>query len=1494
MKLNIISNNVSGRTIAATGLTAADFKQYDPITHVYKRPDTYIGSEMKLEREEWLFNITERKMYNKTVDIVPGCERLYLEILTNASDCVGRTRRAGIKPGNIDILMNTDTISITNYGLPIPVEIHPDNGLYVPEMVLGTLLSSSNFEVDERHEAGTNGIGAKATNIFSKQFMVIIHDNIRKLKYTQVWNNNMKQRSDPVIEQYNGKVGSVQIVYKMDFERFRYDPNIGYDQDFVALFARHAIDISFTAKTTVTFNGEVCDYSKIRDYARCYFGDNVDNAVVHYQWPEGTEIIKNKKYQVAKDPCITPLVELIAVDTPDEGHHVSFVNCMMTKDGGVHVNSAFKAVGDNAVNMVNEAVIKKLTKQNKGKELDAKTKRSQTININDVKGHISLLLAVKVVNPTFGSQTKTVLAAPAPKITLSEKELKPIGKWQLILRLLAALEAKQFATLSKNNGKLKRYIKLDKGVDANEAGKSKRHQCILYITEGDSGAGYLNKMIKLIPGGRDFAGVYPAKGKGLNVMNANSYQIGKNKEIAELMKLLGLEFCPEGADKNTYYLDQTRYNKLRYGGINIMADADDDGKHIIGLILNLFYCFFPSLLARGFVMYYRTPILRLSYNKQVVKFYTKREYEAWKEETPNHDRWKYKYYKGLGTSTDADIKDDYQTPRIVNCVYDDETPNAMKLAFDKSHSDQRKEWIRQWKPIIGVDDIQMQPISWFINHELILFSMADTKRSLPKLVDGFKESHRKIIAGAHTKWNINSNKIKHKEVKVAQFGAYTAEQTCYQHGETILGKVVIGMAQNYIGSNNIPWFTRDGQFGCVDPNTPILLWNKSTKLAKDITTSDILVGDDGEPRLISQIVSGRDEMYDVIQDYGITYRVNSLHILTLYMPSHKTYHQDKDGRYHVIYYDNLVKKVRRHSMNSKLEVDTILNSIPDGNIIDIDVQSYLKFSVSDKMLFKSVHNHVPINWDNNAMERLATIIDESGELITNGSIKLSNMDSDINFLAQSLGFKVEGSIISGDLARIPTKKVISNCNKPYIGSNIRVEHVGIGDYVGWYIDGNERFLLGDWTCTHNTRYENGKDGSSARYLFVRPEELVGYIIRKEDNPILVNVIDEGQQVEPESYYPIIPMILINGTDGIGTGFSSYVPCHNPLDIINWLKIKLSGDSDDNLPHLKPWYRGYTGTIRVIDRRNRKKKGTVTVTTIVNNAAQQVVTQTEETEETDNHNVQDELLPTDTGYYDEEPTTESRPLLSMISLGKFHLELNGDIVVTELPLGRSPLSYHKWLEDLQQQKKIKGFRDNSIDDTVYFKIEGYKENASHRTLKLQRTKGISNLTLLDEQNKPIRYDTALDIINAYYDIRLPIYQRRKDYILGNINNMISINNDKIRFIRAILDGHIVYLNQKKDNIYQAMDRLEIPRKIFDNTKLTHLTEEDINKLHAENVSLQQQHAVLLETTPEQMWLKELLELETVYHKIYKDVEPSQPLITNKPVITSPFPQLNIIS
>ena len=1098
------------------------YKQYDHRTHIYKKPDMYIGADDKVSREEWIYNFETKKIENKIIDFVPGCERIYLEILTNASDNIGRSNRKNINSGNIEVIMEDQWIKIKNYGLPIPIEIHPENNIYIPQMIFGSLLTSSNYEVD-RHEAGTNGIGAKATNIFSKEFKVIIFNLDKKLKYTQIWKNNMKEMSEPLIEKCNDKESSVEIQYLMDFKKFNYNEE-KYPKEAFNLFARHAIDISFTSKTKISFNNELFNVSNIKDYAKLYF-NNIEDSIVF------------------KDNN----TELIVIDTPDEGYHVSFVNCMMTREGGVHVNSALKTIGDGVLKNVNETIEKQI------KNLDDKAKKSHKITMNDLKPHISLLLSVKVVNPKFTSQTKSNLHSPIPKINIPENILKPIYKWKLIDRLHAALTAKQFQNLTKSDGKCKKYVKLLKGIDANFAGKEERKKCILYITEGKSGASYANKLISLVEGGRDYVGILPMKGKSLNVMKADDIQIGNNTEINELKKMVGL------SEKTEY----TDLSKLRYGSIMLMADSDVDGKHIIGLLINFFYCRYPSLLKLGYLSIYKTPTIRVNLFKNSNKFYSEQEYLKWKQSIDNYKVWNHKYYKGLGTSNDKEIEEDYKNKRIVSCIYDDKAEENIKLAFNKDLTDKRKEWVDNWKPYLDDDADKVQEISKFINNELILFSIANNERSLPKFSDGLKESQRKILYAVHKKWNIGINK-NYSEIKVAQFSAYVADITKYHHGESILNKVIVGMTQNFTGSNNISWFYEGGQFG--------------------------------------------------------------------------------------------------------------------------------------------------------------------------------------------------------------------------------------------------------------TRYEGGKDASETRYSYIKPKPILSYILRKEDFPILEYEIDEGEQIEPKTFYPIIPMLIINGVNGIGTGYSSYIPNYNPKDVINWYINKLENKPINNLI---PWFDNFEGEIKIDNRK-----------VIINK------------DEIDN----DELI-----------QENKEHLISISTLGKFNSYLDKKIIITELPIGRWPINYHKWLENLVENKKIKGFNDNSVKNKVYFEIIGFNEHPTIKNLKLKKSMGLSNMVALDTNNKPYNFLNINEILEKFYEYRLPIYQKRKEFIINELDKNIIELNYKIKFIENIINNNINVINTKLSDIYEKLKELNIPKEIYDSSKIDNLSNDKIIKLNNLINIKNTEKETLINTDIKTIWLNELKEL-----------------------------------
>jgi DNA topoisomerase-2 len=540
----------------------------------------------------------------------------------------------------------------------------------------------------------------------------------------------------------------------------------------------------------------------------------------------------------------------------------------------------------------------------------------------------------------------------------------------------------------------------------------------------------------------------------------------------------------------------------------------------------------------------------------------------------------------------------------------------MKLAFNKKMTHQRKEWLANWVHAIGADEVEVQPISWFINQELILFSMADVQRSIPKMMDGFKESHRKIMHGAHLKFNIGPLDKDYKELKVAQFSGFIAEKVNYHHGELILDDVIVGMAQDFVGANNISWFTKDGQFG--------------------------------------------------------------------------------------------------------------------------------------------------------------------------------------------------------------------------------------------------------------TRLEGGKDASETRYTYTRPEKTVSYILRKEDQPILTSVIDEGEEVEPETYYPIIPMVLVNGAQGIGTGYSTFIPNHSPLDIINWLRLKLQGVEDDELPDIIPWYKGFTGKINIIDRSKKRHRNKVSVTIVDNSTSVPKVQKIQEAD--DVYEPVDESLGKNSSSSSEEEVfeEEERPLLSMITEGKFTITPKGVIIINELPIGRWSGPYEKWLGELLEEKIITNKYNQSVDDTVYFEISGFNlNNVSYKALRLQKTYGMSNMVVLNQNGKPVRYDTSFELMQDFYKQRLVIYQKRKDYMISNLLIEINTLREKIKFIRAVKDKELRIINRPKNDVYADIDRLGLSREFYDKdtVKIRNLSKDDIDKLEAKIASKEELRNAIINTSIKDIWIRELNELEAVIKTQY---------------------------
>ncbi|KAJ6498011.1 DNA topoisomerase II [Mycena vitilis] len=760
--------------------TSQKYTKLTQIEHILKRPDSYIGSVESLTQQMWTHDQETKRMVWREVTFVPGFFKIVDEILVNAAD--HKINDPNMDTLKVEIDVEESTISVYNNGHGIPIEMHSTENCYIPELIFGHLLAGSNFDDDEKKlTGGRNGYGAKLANIYSHEFTVETADKKTAQKYKQTWTNNMGTCGKGKITKNSKGEEWTRITFRPDLKRFGMDK---IDEDTASLLRKRVYDMAGTVKDIKVFYNDkrISNVKNFKQYVEMYLNSATDAA----NEAGGATVAKpNLIYE-----RINNRWEVGFAVSDGQFQHVSFANSISTTKGGTHVNLIADQISKN--------ILAHIGKKNKG----AAVKAAQ------IRNHMWIFVNALIENPTFDSQTKDTLTLQASKFgtkpLLSEDFMKKVSKSPIVENILNWAQFKADQQIKKTDGtKRSRLTGLPKLADANNAGTKHASKCTLILTEGDSAKSLAIAGLSVV--GRDNFGVFPLRGKLLNVREARHDQIMKNEEIQNIKKIMGLQHAK----------DYTSTASLRYGRLMIMADQDHDGSHIKGLIINFLDHFYPSLLKLDdFLVEFVTPIVRVTKGtKQRKDFFTIPEYEQWAEETPDSAKWDVKYYKGLGTSKDSDARDYFshmEKHMIPFARTQDGDRELIELAFSKKKADERKEWLRQFKPGTYLDHrLEEIPYSEFINKELILFSMADNIRSIPCVADGLKPGQRKVM------WGCFKRNMK-KEVKVAQLIGYIGEHAAYHHGEVSLAQTIINLAQTYVGSNNINLLEPNGQYGTRD------------------------------------------------------------------------------------------------------------------------------------------------------------------------------------------------------------------------------------------------------------------------------------------------------------------------------------------------------------------------------------------------------------------------------------------------------------------------------------------------------------------------------------------------------------------------------------------------------------------------------------------------------------------------------------------------------
>ena len=1117
-----------------------DLSKYQKKTdkqHILDNPDTYIGSVENIESDE--FVLIDNKIIKKTTSYNPGLYKLFDEGIVNCRDHVIRMEQAAkdgksdiIQVSHISIDINDDgVITMTNDGNGIDIVEHPEYKIWIPEMIFAHLRTSTNYDKSEKKiVGGKNGFGFKLVLIWSTWGKIETVDHVRGLKYTQEFADNLDVIKKPSITKSKVKPYT-SVSFKPDYKRLGFEN--GLTPDVISMFKRRVYDIAGVTNKNikVKLNSQLVPVKSFQQYINLIVGD-IETKYECY----------DERWEYA-----------ISLAPEGEFYQVSFVNGIYTSKGGKHVE------------YIMNQILKKLTAY-------IKLKKKIDVKPSAIREQISIFLRCDIENPSFDSQTKDYMNTPSSKFgstcSVSDKFVEKIAKMGVMNSACAITEVKENKSQKKTDGTKNKNIRgIPKLVDANFAGTSKSNQCMLILCEGDSAkAGVISGLSQQ---DRDTIGVYPMKGKLLNIRGETTSKIGDNKEICDIKQILGLEH-------NKEYTDKDVQNNLRYSKVIFMTDQDLDGSHIKGLCINLFDSGWNSLIKiPKFIGYINTPILKATNGKQIMQFYNDGEFEEWKKNNDSH-KWTIKYYKGLGTSTSKEFKEYFKEKKIVYFTCSgDESNQAIDMVFNKKRSDDRKEWLKTYNRELYLDT-NKDSVTYqeFINNDLIHFSKYDNDRSIPNLVDGLKISLRKILFAAFKK-KLNN------EIKVAQFSGYVSEHSCYHHGEASLNGAIIGLAQNYVGSNNINLFEPKGQFG--------------------------------------------------------------------------------------------------------------------------------------------------------------------------------------------------------------------------------------------------------------TRLQGGKDSASERYIFTQLNKITRLIFPQADDSILSYLNDDGTAVEPIYFMPIIPMILVNGSKGIGTGFSTDIMCYNPIQIINKLNLMLKNDNTHKDIEIEPYYKGFTGTIEKLDS-NRKR---------------------------------------------------------YIIKGKYEIINDNKIKITELPIGTWTEDYKHFLETLLDSKSkdciVKDYNDSSTDLVVNFTIEfktgtmkplisktaDYGLNALEKFLKLYSLHSTGNMHLFDDKERLQKYDSPEEIITSYFDIRLEYYNKRKIYMLDKLNCDLLYISNKTRFINDNLSDKIDLRRKKRSVIIDLLKSMKYDSIGSDEYNylikmpMDSVSEESVEKLINEKKNIMDTIKNLEETTIHQLWIQELdiLKKEYVAFNLY---------------------------
>lgn len=742
---------------------AKRYKKYTQREHALMCPGMYVDSPQPELQNVWGLTFDDAQTPSLSmIDVVfaPALFKIFDEVLTNALDASVKD----VTITKIAVTVSDTHITVRNDGngeKGIPVEKSAEYDEWVPGMIFGQLLTSSNYDGDRDGVAGTNGLGVKLANIYSDSFSVKVKSAVSGAFYEQEWTDSMSSTRRPKIKSGTKPgPGFVEVCFQ-PLGRLL-DGGVISD-GLRAVLAKRALDVALAARKDVklTFNGMKLPTGNLRAYVKMLV-------------PDATATIdeSDPNWRVALVYSESPSVHGLVNGVSSVGKHVLY-----------------------AATNIAAALAPKVKAKRGGKDVSVKTTSLLAASV--------MVAVCTVKNPLWTSQVKHELKTCEYKTRYkpADEFIDKLAAGPIAAAIIRTETQKVSETAGKKtDGKKVVNLNIPKLRDATFAGTAKSKKCVLILTEGDSALTFAVSALQNL--GFDTHGAFPLRGVPINVRDASEADISKNVEIAAIKQIVGLK---KGVDS---------FDGLRYGKIWLCTDQDADGAHIRGLVINFLHHGWPNLVRDGLIEVIPTPIIRARRGAMVKDFYSIQEFERF-----DHAGWHASYFKGLGSWTSADAREIFKKTKPARFIATDETEESLVLAFgqkkrktdEKTPPDRRKDWIYQGvaDPPLSLTYGEDVPIERFISTDYLLFCMYAIKRAIAQISDGLGRAQVKIM---HTVLDGGFTDSKH-QIKVAQLGARVAERTAYLHGEVSLFGGIINMGQSFTGSNNVPLLFAAGQFG---------------------------------------------------------------------------------------------------------------------------------------------------------------------------------------------------------------------------------------------------------------------------------------------------------------------------------------------------------------------------------------------------------------------------------------------------------------------------------------------------------------------------------------------------------------------------------------------------------------------------------------------------------------------------------------------------------